>query len=693
MYRPSQVARLSMSLAAILLASATGCDSGSDGGADTTSDTDVAGLGPCTSSAECQAGAVGLAPCEIAVCDAKKKACVVVTAAEHATCDDGDPCTLESWCVEGACTGGSPVKPDCDDSNPCTGDGCQPGVGCVHSNITAPCDDGNSCTEDDACASGQCRGNPTAKCSCSVDGHCAQFEDGDRCNGTLRCVLGACALIPESVIDCPPAGPCQEAVCEPTTGTCSTVPASEGEACSDGSGCSASDVCAAGVCAGAPVCACEVDDDCSPFEDGDACNGVLICSAGFCIVDVASVPNCADEDPADCLRVSCDPVTGECATKVKSDGSDCTTGDVCFSSEACLEGACTGGVEQNCDDDNACTLDVCVTNVGCEHQPAPGKACDDGDPCTSGDVCQGTVCVGPNNSCVCGDGFCAASESCSSCPNDCGSCCGNGLCDSGEDANSCAQDCGGPAGCGDGFCDSANFEELSCPQDCPAGGGCGDGVCDFLEDFTCPQDCPATGTTCGFLCDGVCDGTFDPFLCPSDCTCGNTVCEGDETPECCAADCAVATSCGDGTCDADETEASCPADCTPVVADPTPDASGDEAPEQVETMPDAGDVSEAMPDVAEPTPDAASDVDAGEVGPDVEPDAAEDTTPDVEPDAAEDTGPDAEPDADAEADAQPDAEAGRGRRRAGRGGRLSPARVRRRRLVAGAGFEPATFGL
>lgn len=61
----------------------------------------------------------------------------------------------------------------------------------------------------------------------------------------------------------------------------------------------------------------------------------------------------------------------------------------------------------------------------------------------------------------CGDGVCAGSESCQSCPSDC-ECCGNGVCD----ANECS----------------------FCPQDCS--NCCGNGVCDFLEDCaSCVTDC------------------------------------------------------------------------------------------------------------------------------------------------------------------------------------------------------------
>src|SRR5678816_1491249 len=47
----------------------------------------------------------------------------------------------------------------------------------------------------------------------------------------------------------------------------------------------------------------------------------------------------------------------------------------------------------------------------------------------------------------CGNGVCGAGETCSSCPQDCGTCpaaetCGNGVCGGGETCSSCSQDCG-----------------------------------------------------------------------------------------------------------------------------------------------------------------------------------------------------------------------------------------------------------
>lgn len=74
-------------------------------------------------------------------------------------CDDGNACTSNDVCEDGACNGsavtnGSP----CNDGNQCTGpDTCQAGA-CTGSDLPGgtPCDDGHICTRGDQCAAGAC---------------------------------------------------------------------------------------------------------------------------------------------------------------------------------------------------------------------------------------------------------------------------------------------------------------------------------------------------------------------------------------------------------------------------------------------------------------------------------------------------------------------------------------------------------
>ncbi len=214
----------------------------------------------------------------------------------------------------------------------------------------------------------------------------------------------------------------------------------------------------------------------------------------------------------------------------------------------------------------------------------------------------------------CGNGKCQKKESCSLCPEDCGSCstddagpspsfCGDDTCDADEDCSSCEADCGAcqtPSSCGDGTCD-ADESCSSCSADC---GSCSSSdVCGTLADAChsvplgdsdyCSDACP-----CGYG-EGDCDGDSDcqdglecehnigadfgrdsgEDLCvlpgyPSNqdqCSspepepsCGDGTCDAGEDCVSCESDCGACqtpSSCGDGTCDSDESCSSCSADC------------------------------------------------------------------------------------------------------------------------------------
>jgi len=173
--------------------------------------------------------------------------------------------------------------------------------------------------------------------------------------------------------------------------------------------------------------------------------------------------------------------------------------------------------------------------------------------CTGGCLFNTVNCTGGG---TCGDDTCGESESCSTCPTDCGSCCGDGTCAGGETCSTCPSDCGGCGGsCGDFVC-SGTETCSSCAVDC--GSCCGNGLCSGGETCsTCPSDC---GSCCG---NGVCSGGETCTTCPSDCgsCCGNGLCSGGETCSTCPSDCGGCGSvCGDFVCGATET-CSCVYDC------------------------------------------------------------------------------------------------------------------------------------
>ena len=164
---------------------------------------------------------------------------------------------------------------------------------------------------------------------------------------------------------------------------------------------------------------------------------------------------------ATCENAACPPYPLNTAAPC-SDGSACTTGDVC------ADGICVGGAAPTCDDGNVCTDDSCNAALGCVHvnNTAP---CSDGNACTTGDVCSG-------GSCVVGAAL------------DC------------DDGDACTQDsCDEATGCGhllvdadvDGVCDLVD----NCPgtpngtQDNADGDGLGD-ACDPDDDNDTVEDGP-----------------------------------------------------------------------------------------------------------------------------------------------------------------------------------------------------------
>src|SRR5690606_25781484 len=119
------------------------------------------------------------AACQVEHCFAETGFCGLIAAADGATCDDGDSCTVTDACDDGACVGSGEL--DCDDGELCTDDRCEAGRGCVNDPNTAPCDDGNLCTANDACYLGVCQGDFI---SCDDNNPCTD----DSCDPLVGCV-------------------------------------------------------------------------------------------------------------------------------------------------------------------------------------------------------------------------------------------------------------------------------------------------------------------------------------------------------------------------------------------------------------------------------------------------------------------------------------------------------------------------
>ena len=391
----------------------------------------VNAVGACTGQRACGAGGLGACTGKVPAvetCDSADNDCNGQTD-EGALCDDGSACTVGDGCVGGKCVAG--VAKACDDKNPCTADACEPKSGdCAFLAVDGPktCDDGDPCTDNDACAAGKCLagaakacdggsctigqcdktsgkcafankadgsgcddGDPCtagevcgsglcqggkSQCQCQADGDCP--DDGKVCNGVPYCdksvAAWACKVNPGSVKVCPPTSdPCQVAQCSEPAGTCGTVNLPDGATCDDGKAWTVGDFCQQGACVPSlDTKLCKTTADCAAFEDGDLCNGTLFCNkaTGVCQLNPTTVVYCPTADDTVCRKNLCGAKTGKCALTGISEGKACEDGNLCTTGEACQAGVCTASAAG----------DTCL----CKQDSDCGKFED-------GDACNGTL--------------------------------------------------------------------------------------------------------------------------------------------------------------------------------------------------------------------------------------------------------------------------------------------------------------
>ena len=453
----------------------------------------------CTQLDTCQAGdCVGSSPIacttaachETSQCDTGTGSCTKIAKSDGVTCDDGNACTAGDACESGACVGATKA---CDDNNLCTTDSCIAASGCQHDVNALGCDDGNPCTTGELCAAGQCVGGSNS-CQCQVDGDCQASEDGNACNGSLVCVKGVCVVNAGSVVICPTGddSPCSKNKCVATSGLCVQTAVMDGTDCNDGTLCTLSDVCKAGVCGGKAL----------TCEDGNACTADACDPAQGCTH--AAIPGVCDDD------------------------------DACTTAEVCTDGTCGGGVKTDCSDDAVCTDDLCNAKTGCSHVNN-SAACDDANPCTSGEACSGGSCGGGKSVCMCQKNLdCKPFED--------GDACNGTLVCSG---NTCVVDAATVVTC-------SSAADTACTQAAcdPASGSC---TPTFVQGGTACDDGSActTGDACaGGVCTGKTLDCSDANQCTTD-SCdvskgclyakGSGACDDGQT-------CTTGDSCSDGVC-------------------------------------------------------------------------------------------------------------------------------------------------
>jgi|GEM_PF-1743923 len=215
---------------------------------------------------------------------------------------------------------------------------------------------------------------------------------------------------------------CNTAVC--LAGQCKIMPLKDGATCSDGDACTGKDTCKAGSCTSGAKLDCDDGNPCTvngcdkkvgcqagKAKDGTKCGAKNkcftggICKAGKC--DGGKHTTCDDSNK--CTKDKCDAATGNCVFLASTD--KCDDGDGCTIGDACKNGKCQATAKKGCDDKNHCTVDSCDKDTGkCVNKPATAK-CDDGNKCTTGDVCKAGKCA-PGKPQLCDDGKACTKDSC-----------------------------------------------------------------------------------------------------------------------------------------------------------------------------------------------------------------------------------------------------------------------------------------
>jgi len=265
-------------------------------------------------------------------------------------------------------------------------------------------------------------------------------------------------------------------------------------------------------CSDDPVSPCPRGAEGCMCDSNDRCDGRLVCDVGTCVIG------------------------GDCGRSL-SDGDPCSDGDLCTEGDVC-DGVDCVGASYSCADGVACTDDICDGAGGCVVAISAGfcwiddecygdggagdvaclvcdvntsqstwsadnaATCDDGDPCTHSDVCNGAACAGSGYGCDDGN-HCTVNV-----------CNGDGTCSFVEVPQSCVID---------STCYPAGMIEPGNPcARCDPSVNAGDWTA-LLDDSSCDDDEPCTADD---LCTGGdCVGT--PYVCDDSKDCTVDTCNGD----------------------------------------------------------------------------------------------------------------------------------------------------------------------
>eukprot|EP01128_Nolandella_sp_AFSM9_P006760 TRINITY_DN3550_c0_g1_i1.p1 TRINITY_DN3550_c0_g1~~TRINITY_DN3550_c0_g1_i1.p1 ORF type:complete len:1339 (-),score=272.23 TRINITY_DN3550_c0_g1_i1:208-4116(-) len=488
----------------------------------------------CGSSGECVATPKPCAtkdPCKTAVCteangcQIKDKCPASSDPCFKATCNNGVcgtapiSCPADTKCTKYACSAGKCVASSvsCDDKDVCTADSCVDSTGCKHvptecegccgdavdtACIANICDKG-TCVQKSKCQSGKLSAD---KCmrqtgNCAADGKSCEevpvcSASGDPCKENTCQADGTCKLvnvlptddkckIPEAngntcafrTVECPASDKCNSWACVPATGECKNTKVT----------CDNSDKCYKEVC-NMSTGAC---DRTSTFDDGNKCT-VDTCKNGV----ASHVPKCPASTDV-CFVNDCVASSGECTSTKVPCPSDCVGVE-------CEDHPC---YQVDCDDNNACTRDVCTDGQ-----------CTNTNTCTTTDKCIVPECAAADGICNLNPKECIPKNKCftSACEAGTGNCIDTPI--SCDDGNACTVDSCDPDAAGDGCVNAPYCEAKMCVDNqCELV----DGAPTCVGTATCTDDDRCKVPHCDET-NGEC--TFTDFVCPAGDACTATKC-------------------------------------------------------------------------------------------------------------------------------------------------------------------------
>jgi hypothetical protein len=238
-------------------------------------------------------------------------------------------------------------------------------------------------------------GSCTTQCRCSVS---SPYPNTAAEQKTIGCLLQS---------DCPEEAPqCYAWFCMPvdwvpskpgvyssSTGRCTLAPVGSiylpdaSLACEDGDPCTLDDTCTNGICSSKAACGNgEVQTDCAEACDPPGANCQVAGADGKCtdacacqathpdwgdqtFVGCQTVDDCPPMTLPECWYVWCDEESHICVGEPSKGGDDCDDKDPCTYDDMCDgQGKCTG-LKLPCDDGNPCTIDSCDPATGeCQHE-------------------------------------------------------------------------------------------------------------------------------------------------------------------------------------------------------------------------------------------------------------------------------------------------------------------------------------